>query len=120
MKKVTKKENFTTIMGILKGLGKSELVEVMAHEIELLDKKANSGKLTKNQENNEIIKDTIIATLQNLAKPATISEITDSNAELKTLSNQKISALLTQLKNAGIVVRTQDKKQALFSLADSE
>lgn len=120
MKKITKKENFNTIKGILEELGRKDLVEVMAHEIELIEKKASKGKLTKTQVENEGIKALILKVLKASDKPKSITELLNSNSELSQAvgnSNQKLSALMTQLKNANKVVRTQDGKKAVFSLA---
>ena len=58
MTKVTKKENFKRIIEVLEAQGKDELVKVMEHEIELIEKKATSGKMTKTQEANESISST--------------------------------------------------------------
>ena len=54
-KKITKRESFTEIVEILKGLGKERLVGVMEHELELLAKKnaSGTGKLTAVQVANE-------------------------------------------------------------------
>jgi len=119
MKKVTKKENFGKIIEVLVANGREDLVEVMQHEIELIDKKANSGKMTKTQEANEVIKELMIAEMTRIARPVSITELINASPELAEKvgnSNQKVSALMTQLKNSGVVVRTQDKKTALFSI----
>lgn len=119
MKKVTKKENFGKIIEVLKTSGREDLVPVMEHEIELIEKKANSGKMTKTQEANETIKDLMIAEMTRIARPVSITELINASPELAEKvgnSNQKVSALMTQLKNSGVVVRTQDKKTALFSI----
>ena len=41
-----------------------------------------------------------------------------AESEFAGLSNQKVSALLTQLRKSGEVVRTIEKKVAFYSLAD--
>lgn len=123
MKKVTKKENFRKIIEVLKANGREDLVEVMQHEIELIDKKANSGKMTKTQEANETIKELMIAEMTRIARPVSITDLLKESPELAEKvgnSNQKVSALMTQLKNAKIVVRTQDKKTALFSINEED
>lgn len=120
-RKITKKENFGEIKEILKGLGRGDLVDVMQHEIELLDKKAKSGKMTKTQEANVAIKDLIVAELTRLAQPMTITDLLNASKELADItgnSNQKVSALMTQLKNENKVVRTENGKKAMFSIAD--
>ena len=121
--KSTKRDNFISIIEVLKGAERTDLVEVMEHEIELLDKKKASGKMTKTQVANEDIKALIVEELARLAKPVSITELISESAEIAEKcgnSNQKVSALMTQLKNAGAVVRTTEGKKALFSVADSE
>lgn len=121
--KITKRDSFISIIEVLKGAERTDLVEVMEHEIELLDKKKTSGKMTKTQVANEDIKALIIEELARLAKPVSITELISESAEVAEKcgnSNQKVSALMTQLKNAGAVVRTTEGKKALFSVADSE
>lgn len=119
-KKITKRESFTEIKGILEELGKTRLVAVMEHELELLAKKNASGtsKPTKAQVENEGIKDVILEVLA--AEPNklfTISEIQKSTAELAELSNQKLSALVRQLKEDEKVKRIEDKRKAYFQIA---
>ena len=119
--KTTKRDNFISIIEVLKELGKNELVEVMNHEVELLDKKKANGKLTKTQVANEDIKALILEELERIGKPVSITELISESAEIAEKcgnSNQKVSALMTQLKNAGNVVRTTEGKKALFSIAD--
>ena len=116
VKKTTKKENFTAIKEFLVANGKEELAKVMEHELELLAKK-NSGekKPTENQLANEKIKETILQVLQN--GRMTVSEMQKANEELAPLSTSKISALVKQLKESGVVVREENKRKAYFSIA---
>lgn len=113
-KKMTKRDYFKQIKELV--VGNVELENFINHELELLDKKSASKAPTKVQIENESIKELIIKTLSTFEKPATISDIQSANDELAELSNQKISALLTQLINADKVVRTTDKKKAYFTL----
>lgn len=113
-KKITKR---FVLNHLIENYGKDIVVlDFAKHELELLDKKASSKTPTKTQLENENLKEVIVKVLTDLAKPSTISEITNANEKLVDLSNQKISALLTQLINANVVVRTSDKKKAYFSL----
>ena len=100
--KITKKEMFTMIKAQVKD--NAEMVAFIDHEIELLDKKASNKKATKTQEANIGIKSTILAVLEG-AKPMTVTEMQGASAELGELSNQKVSALVRQLVEAGKVVR---------------
>ena len=114
--KITKKEMFTMIKAQVKD--NAEMVAFIDHEIELLDKKASNKKATKTQEANVGIKATILAVLE-CGKPMTVTEMQGASAELGELSNQKVSALVRQLVEAGKVVKTIDKKVSRFSLADN-
>ena len=79
-------------------------------------KNANRGeaKPTKTQLENEGIKSVILSTLS--TEPMTIGELVKANAELTGFSNQKVSALLTQLLKAKAVVRTEVKGKAFYAL----
>ena len=112
--KVTKRMRFEQIKSLVSD--NEELVAFIDHEIELLDKKnSRSGKPTKTQVENETIKNTIFNTLQIAGKPMTVTQLL-ATEELKGLSNQKVSALLTQLRESNKVVRTVEKKVAYYSI----
>lgn len=121
-KKMTKKETINLLIDVLMGNKEVEdmqiFVDFLTHERELLEKKSSNSGQTKTQKENETIKEKIVATLRELDRPVLITEIQGANAELANYSNQKISALLTQLVNAEIVKREVDKKKAYFSLAN--
>lgn len=114
IKKLTKKEKFGMIKEYI--ADNEMLMEFIDNEIALLTKKANSTAKTKTQIENETIKDKIVETLSQLDRPVIISELQESNKELATYSNQKISALLTQLVSANVIVREVDKKKAYFKI----
>ena len=114
--KVTKRMRFEQIKALVSD--NEELVAFIDHELQLLDKKnSRSGKPTKVQLENETIKDTIFNILQTTGKPVTVTQLLATD-ELDGLSNQKVSALLKQLRESGKVVRTVEKKVAYYSIAD--
>ena len=88
-------------------------VEFLEHEIELLDKKNSSRKPTKAQSENENIKSNILDFMEQ-GKPYTITEIQKG---LGLESNQKTSAIVRQLKEAELVIRTLEKGKAYFTKA---
>lgn len=121
--KITKRESFKMIIEVLENNDRADLVEVMNHEIELLDKKKASGKMTKTQTENVGIKEIILQALATANEPMTITDLLKNNVELYDAtagSNQKVSALMTQLKKENKVVRTTNGKKALFSIAEGE
>ena len=114
--KVTKRERFEQIKALVSN--NAELVAFIDHEIELLNKKnSRSGKPTKTQVENEAIKNTILDTLRIIGKPVTVTQLL-ANDELNGLSNQRVSALLTQLRKSDKVVRTVEKKVAFYSIKE--
>lgn len=114
-KKLTKRDHFNALLALVEAQDNQVLVEFVNHELELLSKKNSSErKPTAAQKENEIVKEIILAALT--TTPAQISELQKTHAELAEISNQKISALLRQLIIDNKVVRTEDKKKALFAL----
>lgn len=113
MKKLTKIEMFTLI---LKELSDPTQIAFIEHEIELLEnKKMVSRKLTQTQKDNEILKLDIVKFLQTSGKSFTITELQKNVSSIENLSNQRVSALLTQLVNSGNVSKTYEKRKAYFS-----
>ena len=101
-------------------ISKAEAIEKLQKMIEQLESKSNAPKKpTKVQEANEGVKGVILATLQEIGKPVTITELMASNEELSPtkVSAQKVSSLVTQMVKAGTLVRTEEKRKAYFSVA---
>lgn len=126
--RVTKAQRFEDIKALLNGeavtYGTTIEVacEVLDHELELLAKKNAGGdkKMTPTQKENEGYKEQILEFLAGLPEDSqgvTCTEILKGVPVLSDFSNQKVSALVRQLKNAGRVVSTEVKGKALFSLA---
>lgn len=115
-KKMTKREYFNQLLAIEEVKGNEKLVKFIEHELELLAKKNSADKKpTAVQIANEGIKSVILETLANGEK-MTISEMQKANEELAELSNQRISALVRQLKEEGKVERIEEKRKAYFKL----
>lgn len=117
-KKMTKKETINLLIDVLMGNKEVEdmqiFVDFLIHERELLEKKSSNSGQTKTQKENEVIKEKIMATLRELDKYATITDIQNANEELGAYSNQKISALLKQLVDNKEIDKMIDKKKAYF------
>lgn len=114
-KKLTKRDYFSQLREIVSD--NANLVAFIDHELELLDKKNSSNGQTKTQKENELIMDTIVAELAEIAKPVTITEFQSASAKMAEYSNQKLSALLKKLVDNGRVVKTTEKKKSFFSVA---
>lgn len=117
MKKITKREKFEMIKAIPEVAANEMLVEFIDHELELLAKKnASDKKPTAQQTANEGIKEAILNAMEP-NRLYTVTEIQKEVDECAELSNQRVSALMRQLKDDGKVVRTEEKRKAYFSKA---
>lgn len=117
MKKITKRERFESLLTLSQVQADPGMVEFINHELELLAKKNSSEKKpTAQQVANEAIKQAIVDGMER-DHLYTITDIQKNVPECADLSNQKISALVRQLKDDGVVVKTEDKRKSYFSLA---
>lgn len=114
-KKLTKKDHFNMLKAIPEVAQNKTLMDFIDHEIELLEKKNSSEKKpTAQQEANKGFKAKIVEVLKANKEPMTITEIQKADSELGEMSNQRVSALVRQLKDEGVVERIEDKKKAYF------
>ena len=111
-KKMTKREMFEQIKANYNLT--AEEVKFIDHELELLAKKNSAEKKpTAVQVANEGLK-TAILNFMIVGQKYTITDLMKSVPELADLSNQRVSALVRQLKDADLVVRTEEKRKAYF------
>ena len=115
IKKMTKREMFEQIKSHLTDPAEVAFVE---HELELLAKK-NSGdkKPTAQQVANDGIK-TAISEGMTANRLYTVTELIKEIPECAELTNQRVSALLRQMKDDGIVTKTIDKRKSYFQIAE--
>ena len=118
-KKMTKRDYFTDI------LSKYDLTAdekaFIEHELELLARKNmtpnGEKKLTAAQLENEKLKEAILVNME----PNRLYSISEMMKEFECISGltlPKVSALITQLKNVGKVIRVEEKRKAYFKRAD--
>lgn len=117
--KVTKRDHYAMVRAIIEEsavVNKDELLAFVDHEVELLAKKSSSKGNSEAQKANTELKQTILETLRANGKPMKCGELVTILGQ----SQSKISAMLSQLgpKGTGEVVRTQEKKDVYFSVAD--
>ena len=119
-KKMTKMQKFEMLSKLDAVKSNPVLSEFVAHEMELLSKK-NMGekKPTAQQPANAGIQTAILENME-VNRLYSITEIIKSVPECADLTNQRVSALVRQLVDAGKVIRTEDKRKAYFSLATED
>lgn len=122
-KKPTIIDNFNDILNVLEenGLLTDERKAFLEKRIEVTAKKNASGsngekKLTKDQVANEGIKTAILNDMV-VGKAYTISEMLKALPCCSDLSQNKVNALVKQLKDSGLVIRTENKGKAHFTKA---
>jgi hypothetical protein len=118
----TQKDLFGEIKAIVEKYGTVEQVEFIDKKVAQLERKNDNRSMTATQKANEELKAIIVENLTSLNKAVTINEIQANDERLQTIngepiSNQKMSALLSQLVKANVVVKTIEKKKAYFSIA---
>ena len=121
-KKITKKMVVEMMLADEKIVANEVYVAYLKNELELLKKKSENKKATKNQEANVAIKADILEVMANMT-PSTATEIMNAvksidTEKYATLTNQRVSALLRQLIEDNKVVKSVDKKVSKFALAD--
>jgi len=123
-KKVTKKEMFAMVREVVMDCSKSAeeinaMLTFLDHEVELLTKKSQSKskKETANDLENARLMGVIVDTLATVNGGITVSDLMAKNSELGNLSNQKVSALMKKLVDAGKVSKAVEKGKSFFSLA---
>ena len=91
-------------------------VKFIDHELELLSKKNSAEKKpTAQQTANEGIKTAIVEGMEP-NRLYTVTEVIKEIPQCADMTNQRVSALLRQLVEAGKVKRTEDKRKAYFQV----
>lgn len=119
-KKITKREVVEMMLADSNIASNEVYVAYLKNELELLKKKSENKKATKNQTENAEIKEVIIDVLDRMGRGRAgeiqlAVQATDKE-KYATLTNQRTSAILKQMIDEGIVVKTIDKKVSTFSL----
>lgn len=120
MTKTTKRDNFNAIIAVLKAAKADDLVAVMEHEIELLDKKkasASSKPSVKQAENAEIKKQILSAMY--LGKWYRCAEIKQMIPALASgEGTQRTARLCNDLEKEGLLNKVVEKRVVYFALAE--
>ena len=115
-------EKMTNVKALDYVLSHCELTDEVKDKIAKIkasyEKKSTTGerKPTANQVANEALKDAILAEMED-STIYRVGEMLKAFTCLAGLSAPKVTALMTQLKDAGKVVRTEEKGKAFYSKA---
>lgn len=117
--KLTKKDYYNMLLNLDAVKESEELTSFIEHELELLESKSANRKPTKTQTENDQLRKNILDAMEE-NRMYTISQIIECTPSLKnheTMTPQRVSALVTQLKNDNLIIRTEIKRKAYFQLA---
>ena len=117
-KRITKKEKFEMVKELVLASevdNKDLLVEFIDKEVENLTKKV--GAKTKTQKENEVLVEKVYDELARLGKAVTVTELLKEVEIEGVATNQKASALLKKLVDAGRVKKVIEKKVSYFEVA---
>jgi predicted transcriptional regulator len=113
MEKMTIAKMYEGIIAKVEGVLSQAEIDFLNERKEMHLKKNASRKPTKAQEENEVIK----ASILEFMKDGKLYTITEIQKGVGLESNQKTSALVRQLKDKGLVVRSENKGKPYFGLA---
>ena len=117
--KKTLRDYYKEIIAMAENVGNAEIVEFCNGRIALLDNKTINKGETAKQKENEKIKEIMLTKFQNLNDKVTVTDLlqdTEIN-ELVGGSNQKATALLTQLKKEDKIVNIKEGKKSFYKIA---
>lgn len=112
-KKITISEQYSNIIAKCENFLSESEIAFLVERKELHEKKNTSRKPSKAQQENDLIKQEIL----NAMESGVAYTITEIMKAVGLESNQKTSALVRQLKDNGLVVRTEVKGKAYFTKA---
>ena len=121
-KKITKREVIEMMLADEVISSNEVYTKYLENELELLIKKSENKKATKNQLENESLMTVIVDVMSGMV-PATATEVLNAVKRLDadkyvTLTNQRVSALLKKLVENGTVEKSIDKRVSRFALKD--
>lgn len=112
-KKMTIVEQYEAIISKIEGVVSQDEIAFLKERAEMVAKKNATRKPTKAQAENEDLKAKILEVMED----GVSYTVTDIMKKVGLESNQKTSALVRQLKDADLVVRTEAKGKAWFTKA---
>lgn len=118
--KMTKVQKFTELIDKTRGLDFTfDVEEFLNHEIELASRKRSTGKSKKQIEDDNILKDRVLAALAAVDEPIRVNDLVKRTPDLMAnYAPQKVTSMLTKLVNSKAVNRTVKGKVTTYSIAE--
>ena len=126
-KKLTKKDYFNALLAHVQEtsfstatIPSADFQKFIQNELNLLSKKNTSEKKPTAQQTANIAVKEAIFTFMAPSTFYTVTDIQKNCAACADITNQRVSALLRQMIEDGLVVRSEDKRKAYFSKVCAE
>lgn len=114
---MTKKEMFAAIKAVPAVAENAEMVDFLDKEIARLEKRNSSVNVKKKAETDSRM-EAVFEVLAGMDEPATVTEIIAlADNEVATFTNQRVSALLKKLVEAGRATKTIEGKKTRYGMA---
>lgn len=117
-KKITKKDNFNTLLTLAEVKSNARLVAFIEHEIELLDRKASADrKETPRQVQNKELASAVYDFLVDTGKRYTVGELMKNCpalAEVEEMSTSWATSILAILKKDGRADNVMEKRHSYY------
>ena len=110
--KATQRELFERIKARM--VDDAEVVELCDKKIEQITHKATSGNSKRAEEHNALIAD-IVEVMTANGKPMRATDILNA-LDREGMTVQKVTSMLSKMKDGGIVTKSTDKKVSTFAL----
>lgn len=97
-----------------------EMIEVLTKLRASIQKRSASkskAQIEKEQQA-EAIAETIVQVLASAETPITMAELKEADESLASYTTQRLSAIISKLVDRGQVVKTIEKRKAMYSLAE--
>ena len=111
---MTRKEVLERVLEIEEVKGNEEMVEVLTKMVEQVSKKRTG--LTAKQKENEEIAERVYEFIAEANEPVTADYLMGKLGE--GFTNQKVSALVKKLVDAGRVIKDKEGKKVVYTIAD--
>ena len=118
-KKVTYAEALTYAIDRINNVEMVEALTKLRAQVQKRSTSKSKAQIEKEQQA-EAIAETIVQALASAEMPITMAELKEADESLASYTTQRLSAIMAKLVERGQVVKTIEKRKAMYSLAEQE
>lgn len=118
-KKVTYAEALTYAIDRINNVEMVEALTKLRAQVQKRSTSKSKAQIEKEQQA-EAIAETIVQVLASAETPITMADLKEADESLASYTTQRLSAIMAKLVERGQVVKTIEKRKAMYSLAEQE